>query len=146
MNEFRWVFHRDLRIAELALAGEVTTAALQTAHQRLAACPDWRRDWQILMSAGSDTRLEALTLPALRLHQSYILGWNLRHRAVSEARTALVCSDAVRLSIAHLWETVNRLDSATQVAAFDDRDRALEWLRPGVAGSRLDRLGTALAD
>ena len=67
-------------------------------------------------------------------------------RRHSLTQLALKCSDAVRLSIAHLWETVNRLDSATQVAAFDDRDRALEWLRPGVAGSRLDRLGTALAD
>ena len=146
MDTSRWTFHQDSRIAELALEGEITVKALQDCYQRLAASPQWAPHWQILMTAGPNTRLEELTLPALRLHQSFVLGWNLRHRKMTVARTAFLCSDAVRLSIAHLWETVTRMDSAAQVAAFDDREAALDWLRPELAMPEPAPLDSALAD
>ncbi|MHA6287984.1 hypothetical protein [Maricaulis sp. CAU 1757] len=132
MNKIGWTFHDARRIAELVLDGTVTAAGLQAAFQRLEKSPKWDKDWQIMLVAGPGARLEELTLPALRLHQSFILGWNLRHRRMRGARTAFVSNDALKLAIARLWETVSRLESAVNVAAFDDRDAAMDWLRPGV--------------
>ncbi|MGK0266022.1 MAG: hypothetical protein ACI82N_000266 [Maricaulis sp.] len=125
---YRWTLQQKQGIAELELGGTLSAQALCQAHQAATALQDWRTDFNLLVILSDSVRTGAITLEEMDTHRAFMLAWNRTNRTGPAPRTAMVCADELKRSMARLWSMVTDEDWPIEIAIFSDMQAATAWL------------------
>ncbi|WP_417497166.1 hypothetical protein [Maricaulis sp.] len=125
---FKWTLQHPLKLAVLELGGSLSSPALRKAHDAATALPDWHTGYNLLVILDDTVRTGSLDLEAMETHRAYMLDWNRANRTNPGPRTAMVCSDALKRSMARLWALVTDEGWPIEIAIFADADTAIAWL------------------
>ena len=125
---FRWTLLHPQKLTVLELGGDLSTEALCDAHEQAAALVDWHTDYNLLVILAASVRTGALTLDEMEAHRAYLLEWNRTNRTNPTPRTAMICRDELKRSIARLWSLVTDKSWPIEIAIFADTRAAIAWL------------------
>lgn len=128
---FHWTLQQQHGIARLELGGSLSAHALADAHRAATSLAGWRTDLNLLVVLNDNVRTGSLTLHELETHRDFMLEWNRINRTHSSPRTAMICGDDLKRSIARLWSMVTDADWPIEIAIFADSQAAIAWLNEG---------------
>lgn len=125
---FGWTLLHPQKIAALELGGDLSAEELCKAHDAAVELAGWRTDYNLLTILSDSVRTGSLTLDAMQAHRAYMLAWNQTNRTNRNPRTAMICSDDLKRSMARLWSLVTDEDWPIEIAIFADTQAAIAWL------------------
>ncbi|WP_417481161.1 hypothetical protein [Maricaulis sp.] len=125
---FNWTLQHPLKLAVLELGGTLSSPALRQAHEAVNAIADWHTDYNLLVLLDDSVRTGSLDLEEMEAHRAYMLDWNRTNRTNPHPRTAMICSDALKRSMARLWALVTDDSWPIEIAIFADCEAAITWL------------------
>lgn len=128
---FGWTLLHPQKIAALELGGDLSAEELCKAHDAAVELADWRTDYNLLTILDDSVRTGSLTLDEMETHRAYMLAWNQTNRTNRNPRTAMICSDDLKRSMARLWSLVTDEDWPIEIAIFADSQAAIAWLNEG---------------
>lgn len=125
---FRWTLRHPQKIAVLELGGTLSAEALRKAHDSATMLADWRTDFNLLVILADSVRTGSLTLDEMEAHRAFMLTWNRTNRTNNAPRTAMICGDDLKRSMARLWSMVTDESWPVEIAIFADTGAATVWL------------------
>lgn len=125
---FRWTLLLPQKIAVLELGGALSAEGLARAHAAAPMLADWRTDCNLLTILSGSVTTGSITLDEMETHRAYMLEWNRANRTNPAPRTAMICNDDLKRSIARLWSLVTDEDWPIEIAIFADTGAAIAWL------------------
>lgn len=121
-------FDRKQDLLVIRVSGVMTMDGWKGFLGELLGHPHWHPGMAQLIYIGPKVLMGDITTDVIEAYAEWELGWNRRYRRRAHTRTAVVCTDPLKLGLIEVWHSVTAADPHVETRVFDGDVEAKDWL------------------